>query len=122
MRTEPDKTQRLWRFDAGGRNPRLLLTDVKPVGYHAWVGADTLALFVLGPPATLRLAHVASGQAEIVVEGIGRSLHRIPGTPLVSFVQRQSSGDFWIMQIDTASKKIEPLVKSVEGSADRDMA
>jgi hypothetical protein len=121
VRTEPDKTQRLWRFDAGGRSPRLVLTDVKPVGYHAWVGADTLALFVLGPPATLRLASLASGQAEIVAEGIGRSLHRIPGTALVSFVQRQSSGDFWVMQIDTASKKIEPLVKSVEGSADRDM-
>ena len=122
VRTEPDKTQRLWRFDASGRNPRLVLTDVRPVGYHAWVGAETLALFVLGPPATLRLANVATGQAEIVAEGIGRSLHRIPGTPLVSFVQRRSSGEFWVMQIDTSSRKIEPLVKAAEGSADRDMA
>jgi len=122
VRTEPDKTQRLWRFDARGRNPQVVLSDVKPVGYHAWVNADTLALFVLGPPATLRIAAVATGAAEIAAEGIGRSLHRIPGTPRASFVQRESSGEFWVKQIEIPSKTIEPLVKAVEGSADRDMA
>ena len=121
VRTEPDKTQRLWRFDARGRNPQLVLPDVQPVGYHAWVNAGTLALFVLGPPATLRIAAVATGAAEIAAEGIGRSLHRIPGTPRVSFVQREDS-EFWIKQIEIPSKTIEPLVKAVEGSADRDMA
>ena len=109
VRTEPDKTQRLWRFDAQGRNPQVVLADVKPVGYHAWVDAQTVALFVLGPPATLRIAQVSSGTAEIVTEGIGRSLHRIPGTRSVSIVQREASGEFWIKQVDVDSKKIEPL-------------
>ena len=122
VRTEPDKAQRLWRFDARGRNPQVVLPDVQPVGYHAWVNAGTLALFVLGPPATLRIAAVATGAAEIAAEGIGRSLHRIPGAPRVSFVQRDSSGEFWIKQIEMPSKTIEPLVKAVEGSGDRDMA
>jgi hypothetical protein len=122
IRTEPDKTQRLWRFDARGGNPQVVLTDVKPVGYHAWIDTNTVALFVLGPPATLRIASVATGQAEIVTENIGRSLHRIPGTPSVSFVQQEKPGEFWIKQIDVASKKIEPLVKAVEGSSDGDMA
>lgn len=121
VRTEPDKTQRLWRFDARGRNPQLVLAGVKPIGYHAWVTAGTLALFVLGPPATLRIASVTTGQAEIVADNIGRSLHRIPGTPHVSFVQRHNSGEFWVKQLEVASKRIEPLIKAVEGSADRDM-
>ena len=121
VRTEPDKTQRLWRFDAQGQNPQLVLTDIKPVGYHAWVDAGTLALFVLGPPATLQIADVQSGKAEIAAEGIGRSLHRIPGTPMVSFVQREASGEFWIKQIEIPSKKIEPLGKAADGSAERDM-
>jgi hypothetical protein len=122
VRTEPDRTQRLWRFNGAGRDPQIVLTDVKPVGYHAWVDADRLALFVLGQPATLQLASVKTGKAEVVAEGIGRSLHRIPGTRLVSFVQREASGEFWIKQIDADSKKIEALVKAVEGSAERDMA
>jgi hypothetical protein len=122
VRTERDKTQRLWRFDARGTSPEVVLADVKPVGYHAWVDSNTVALFVLGPPSTLRIASVATGQAEIAAENIGRSLHRVPGTQSVSFVQQETGGEFWIKQIDVASKKIEPLVKAVDGSADRDMA
>jgi hypothetical protein len=122
VRTEPDRSQRLWRFDAQGRNPQLVLTDIKPVGYHAWVDAESLALFVLGPPTTLRIANVRTGTAEIAADGIGRSLHRIPGTRLVSFVHRGPSEEFWVKQIEIPSKKIELLVKAVDGSTDRDMA
>jgi Tol biopolymer transport system component len=123
VRTEPDKAQRLWRFNAQGRNPQVVLEDVKPVGYHAWVDQTTVALFVLGPPATLRIADVPSGKAEIVTEGIGRSLHRVPGTRFVSFVQREASGDFWIKQVNVDTKKIEPLIKTPEAPGnDRDMA
>jgi hypothetical protein len=122
VRTEPDKSQRLWRFDAQGRNPEVVLANIKPVGYHAWVDADTVVLYVLGSPATLQIAHVKSGTAEIVADGIGRSLHRLPGTGSASFVQREPSGDFWVKQIDVASKKIDPLVKAVDGSTDHDMA
>lgn len=121
VRTEADKSQRLWHFDAEGRNPQLVLTDVKPVGYHAWVDADALALFVLGPPSTLQIATVKTGKAQIAAEGIGRSLHRIPGTRLVSFVHREPSGEYWIKQIDIDSKAIAPLVRVVDGNAERDM-
>jgi Tol biopolymer transport system component len=122
VRTEPDRSQRLWRFDAQGRNPQIVLTDVKPVGYHAWVDADGVALYVLGQPATLRIASVKSGAAAIAASDIGRSLHRVPGTGSVSFVQREASGEFWIKQIEMSSKAINPLVKAVDGSTDRDMA
>ena len=120
VRTEPDKAQRLWRFDAQGRNPQLVLADVKPVGYHAWVKAGSLALFVLGPPATLQIASVSTGKAEIAAEDIGRSLHRIPGTPHVSFVQRDAAASSGSSS-SIVSKQIEPLVKAVEGSADGEM-
>ena len=58
IRVEADKTQRLWRFDLDGSNPRLVLENVKPVGYHAWIDDTHLALFILGAgggaPATLQ--------------------------------------------------------------------
>jgi hypothetical protein len=122
VRSEMDKTQRLWRFNAAGRDPRLILTDIKPVGYHAWVDADRLALFVLGEPNSLQLASVKTGTGDVAANGIGRSLHRIPGTRMVSFVHREPSGEYWIKQIDIDSKKIDPLTKVVEGATDRDMA
>ena len=117
--------QRLWRFNAEGKSPQLILADINPVGYHAWMDADQLVLFVLGgqgKPATLQIASVKTGKAEIVTDNIGRSLHRIPGTRLASFVQREASGEFWIKQLDISTKKIDPLVKTAEGSSDRDNA
>jgi Tol biopolymer transport system component len=117
--------QRLWRFDAAGKSKQLILADINPVGYHAWIDADRLVLFVLGAqgkPATLQIANVKTGQAEVVTDNIGRSLHRIPGTRLASFVQREASGEFWIKQIDITTKKIDPLVRAAEGSSDRDYA
>ena len=122
VQTEPDRTQRLWRFDARGRAPQLVLTDVKPVGYHAWIDREHLVLFVLGQPATLQIANVTTGKAEIAADTIGRSLHRIPGSRLASFVQREPSGEYWIKQIDISTRKIDPLVKTVDGSSDRDNA
>ncbi|PYP63416.1 MAG: hypothetical protein DMD37_06350, partial [Gemmatimonadetes bacterium] len=46
VRVEADSTQRLWAFDWDGARPRLVLDSIKPVGYHAWGDARTVALFV----------------------------------------------------------------------------
>jgi Tol biopolymer transport system component len=116
--------QRLWRFNGDGTAPQLILADVNPVGYHAWISADSLVLFVLGRqgmPATLQIASVKTGRAEIAAENIGRSLHRIPGTALASFVHREGDA-YTIKQIDPATRAIQPLIKTVEGSSERDMA
>ena len=122
VQSEPDKRQRLWRFNAQGREPQLILTDINPVGYHAWIDADRLALFVLGQPNSLQLASVKTGKGEVAAQGIGRSLHRIPGTRLVSFVHREESGEFFVKQIDPDTRKIDTLVKVVDGNTERDMA
>ena len=121
VQSEIDRTQRLWRFDAQGGNPQLILADIKPVGYHAWVDADRVGLFVLGQPNSLQLASVKIGKGEVVANGIGRSLHRIPGTRLISFVHREPSGEFWIKQIAVDTKKIDTLTKVVDGNTERDM-
>ena len=116
--------QRLWRFNAEGKSPQLMLPDINPVGYHAWLDADRLVLFVLGAqgkPATLQIASVKTGKAEVVTDNIGRSLHRT-GPGRASFVQRDASGEFWIKEIDISSKKIDPLVQAAAGSSDRDYA
>ncbi len=91
IRVEADGTQRLWRFTAEGKNPSLVLTDIKPVGYHAWLDQTTLALFVLGQPATLQLANTATGKGEIVASNIGQSILRMPGGG-ASFVQQAGTG------------------------------
>lgn len=122
IRVEADSTQRLWRFDASGRNPAVILSDVRPVGYHAWIDRDQLTLFVLGKPSTLQHARVSTGKAVVVAHAIGRSLHRMPDTAMVSFVHDEGAGNVWVKQFDPATGAVAPLVRVVHGSAERDVA
>ncbi len=122
VQTEPDRSQRLWRFDADGKHPHLVLADVKPVGYHAWVAPDHLALFILGQPATLQVGRAATGKTDVVASDIGRSLHRVPATRRVSFVQHESNTVSSIKEIDIDSRVITAIVRTVEGSGNSDYA
>jgi hypothetical protein len=116
VRVEMDSTQRLWRFDLDGSNPVVVLPDVKPVGYHAWADDTTLALFVLGNPATLQIASTRTGRARAVASDIGRSLHRIPARYAVSFVQRSAGGEAWITELDLGTGATRPLVRAMPGN------
>jgi hypothetical protein len=92
IRVEADSTQRLWSFALDGSDPRLVLPEVRPVGYHAWSDDTTVAVFVLGSPSTLRVASTRGGAAREVAGNIGRSLVPIPGTASISFMRRAGEG------------------------------
>ena len=131
IRVELDgsNTQRLWQFTAQGRDPKVLLENVKPVGYHAWADDHTLALFVLGTPATLQLADTRTGTARTIASEIGRSIHRIPGTGTVrdiSFVQRERivgvSTKWFVKKLNPATGEVTALAPAIEGGGDADVA
>ncbi len=110
VRVEADGTQRLWQFAADGASPSLLLPDIQPVGYHAWVMPDRVVLYVLGDPATLQLAALDAGTADTLARDIGRSLQVVPGrAATVSFVQHTDSTAH-IHLLDAAAGTTEPLV------------
>jgi hypothetical protein len=129
IRVEGDGTQRLWRFTMAGKAPVLVLTDIKPVGYHAWLDDHTLALFILGErsqPNMLQIADTRTGKAQLVADDIGQSVQRIPGGG-VSFVQREPGGAgapavFIVKRLTTAKGAdgrpftVDPLVRVVEGA------
>jgi hypothetical protein len=115
IRVEADSTQRLWRFSLDGLNPSVILPDVAPVGYHKWVDESTLVMFVLGSPPTLQVGDVRTGRARVVTEDIGRSIHNIPGTFDVSYVQRNEDGSTTIMRLPGDGGEPEPITETVAG-------
>ena len=126
IRVEADGTQRLWRFTLDGRNPEVVLADVKPVGYHAWIDSGAVAVFVLGSPATLQLADVKTGKADVVARDIGRLLQRMPGGG-ISFVARQAAGSgerpiLTISQLTPESRAVATLVRAPADTTDADVA
>lgn len=116
VRVERDSTQRLWRFDADGTNPALLLERLKPVGYHAWTGQRSLALFVLGTPNALVLADAGSERADTVARDIGRSPQSVPGRHAATFVQRVDSTESWLAEVDGESHAVRRLVRLPRGA------
>lgn len=118
IQVEADNTQRLWQFDLAGRSPRIVLADVKPIGYHAWIDASTVMVFVLGQPATLQRATPGSAQTETVTGGIGRALVAIPGTKAVSFTARDENRVWWIKRYDAGTREVRTLVQAPEGAAE----
>ena len=115
IRVEADSTQRLWRFDLDGANGAVILPNVAPVGYHAWVDESTLVLFVLGAPATLQRADVDTGQTEVITRNIGRSIHRIPDSDDVSYAQVHEDGTATIMRLPSERTAPEPIAEAVSG-------
>ncbi len=118
IRVESDGAQRLWAFPAGGGAPSLLLPDVKPVGYHAWADANTLVLFVLGEPPTLRIADVKTGKTEVIGQRPGRCIAKTPEGK-ISFVQKGPGKEPWqILELDVASRKTTSVIETLEGRED----
>ena len=115
VRVEADSTQRLWRFDWDGSHPRLVLADVKPVGYHAWGDSHTLALFVLGTPPTLQVADMRAGTAKAVASDIGRGIQRVPRRTAVSFVQKSGDSTWTVTELSLATGQTRPLVRTLRG-------
>jgi hypothetical protein len=116
VRVERDSTQRLWRFDADGSNPALLLERLKPVGYHAWTGTSTLALYVLGTPNALVLAAAGGDRADTVARDIGRSPQSIPGRHAATFVQRVDTTESWLAEVDGDTHAVRRLVRLPPGA------
>jgi WD40-like Beta Propeller Repeat len=128
VRVEGDGTQRLWRFTSDGKDPRVLLDAIKPVGYHAWADDHTVALYILGQtgttqPSTLQIADTRSGAARQVASDVGRSLLRVPGGNTISFVQRERIGEkttFTIKEVEPSSGSTRVLIGAVDGTGDVD--
>jgi hypothetical protein len=113
IRVEADSTQRLWSFRMDGTDPRILFREVAPVGYHAWIDPDRVALFVLGDPATLQVGILSEGRARIIASDIGRSMHPVPGGRGVSFVHRSGGAPGWITLLDPDTGGLEPLIEAL---------
>jgi hypothetical protein len=109
--------QDLGKYPVDGGEP-IVIIDSLMVGYHAWADNETLILFVLGEPNTLRLFSAADGRDLILAENVGRSLHVIPQSNDVSFVHKISAEQWLIKKIKKQSETFETLTETLEQRED----
>ena len=124
VRVEHDGTQRLWAFPFKGGSSRLLLADIKPVGYHTWLDRRRVALFILGDgkdlPHRLFLANINGSKAKTLLSDIGRGLRKSPGKTAVAVVHKAKETQWYIKEIDLKTKVTSILAPTLKGSEDFD--
>jgi hypothetical protein len=90
------------------------------VGYHVWVDATHLVLFVLGvagEPNTLQYADTVTGKAEVIDSRIGRSLLMRPRTGTVSFISTPQGGRAVVKEFDPKTRDIRTLVETADAAS-----
>lgn len=128
IRVEADGTQRLWRFDLDGSNPRRVMTNVTGVGYQAWLDATHVAVFIVGAngqPNTLQLADTTADRAEMIDSnpGHGLALRPAPRTaptkaPTLTYVCKTDAAHWVVKEFSLADRTPKVLIDAVPGSED----
>jgi dipeptidyl aminopeptidase/acylaminoacyl peptidase len=114
--------QLLWRYNLDGSDAGGIVEAPFLVGYHVWIDATHLAMFVLstsqGEPNTMRVWDTTTKTDEIVAKSIGRSLLMRPKTGTVSFMTSVKGEPSVVKAFDPRTKAIATLGPALEGSQD----
>ncbi len=117
IRLDLDGLQRLYRYDYATGKPERLLNDLK-VGYHLWYNKDIVVSTVLVEDRMdLVVSHLTDQTHYTFQKNVGRSLHKIPNTDLVSYISKEY-GDWEIKSLNPISGATEVICKTVPQSED----
>jgi Tol biopolymer transport system component len=111
-----DGVQDLAKYPVEGGQPSVLIDNLK-VGYHAWVNNTDLILFVLGEPNTLRWYSLVTKKDSVIAGNIGRSLHAIPKSNDMSFVDK-SSESWKIKKLNIKGRNVSEITGTLAGHED----
>lgn len=115
---EKDGTQLLYQYSLSGGEGTILVPELK-IGYHAWYDVNTLYSFVLTDPNfTFQKTSLAGMRHQVLGENIGRSLHRIPKSKAMSFIQKSEDQPWKIQRLEVATGKVSTIINTLEKSED----
>ncbi|XLS27916.1 nuclear transport factor 2 family protein [Flavobacteriaceae bacterium M23B6Z8] len=116
IRLDKDGRQLLYVYDMDTGIFKALRDSLK-VGYHVWYNNHTVVSFVLGEEFSLVVSDLEKKDDITYQRNIGRSLHKIPGTNLISYVSKNN--DPWeLHSLDPETGKIDFIIKMPSGAED----
>lgn len=117
IRLDTTGLQRLYEYSIWDGSSTELLKDLK-VAYHVWHDKDRVVLSVLGETGMdLVVSDLTDGSHRTIQHNVGRSLHKIPNSELVSFISKES--DPWeIRSLDPVTGKVQKITDMYEKTDD----
>ncbi|MGB6150450.1 MAG: nuclear transport factor 2 family protein [Pricia sp.] len=91
IRLDTTGLQRLYEYSVWDGSSTEILDELK-VAYHVWHGENIVVSSVLRDTImSLVVSDLSDGTNREVQKNVGRSLHKIPGTDLISFISKETT-------------------------------
>lgn len=100
VRLDPDGLQLLYKYSIKDGSSVPLFEDLV-VGYYTWFSENIVFSFVLGEPQTLQVSNIENKHTTVLAENPGRSIHHIPSSNRISFIDKTSADKWVIKSINT---------------------
>ena len=109
VRLDNDGLQRFYSYDYKTRKSTELLPDIK-VAYPAWFDKNTLVSSVIvNDSLHLMLSDLKQKTNTIVAKNVGRSVHKIPNSKLMSFISKENDKYWLLKSFNIKTKEIKTI-------------
>lgn len=118
IRLDTNGLQRLYQYDISTGKPKELLRDLK-VGYHVWTDKENLVSSVLveNEGMNLMVSNLKDGSNRTIRKSVGRSLHKIPNSDLVSFIKFEND-PFRIESLNPVTGETKKITSAMASISD----
>ncbi len=117
IRLDTNGLQRLYKYDISNGEDNVLVKDLK-IGYHLWYAPEILVATVLiENRMDLVVVDKKNNTSKTIHKKVGRSLHKIPNTNLVSFV-KQGDKASTLMSLNPITGKTKKIITLTDKSQD----
>ena len=119
VRVEMDSTQRLWKFKMRkGKLPTPVMRKVNQIGYYTWMDKESVAMFILGNPPSLKSGRWEDESPSVIARNVGRSLNMVPLKWILSYVDKSNPNRWMITNYGMFTKKKEVITETLPGVED----
>ena len=118
IRLDPDGKQRLYRYHLKDRTNSVILEPLV-VGYHVWFDQNTIISSGLEEDyLSLYQSDLKTHQNKKIIAHVGRSLHHIPNSKLISFIYKNPNGTSEIKSFNPISEEIKTIAPALSNTED----
>jgi hypothetical protein len=117
VRLDDDGLQRFYEYHFKTGKEKEIISDLK-VAYPAWFDKNTLVASVMvNDSLHLIVSDLKKKTNTTVAKVVGRSIHKIPNTNLLSFISKENK-DYWLLKSLNPETKEIKVITSVDKSED----
>lgn len=118
VRLDKDGLQRLYRYSLSDGKSSELIKDLV-VAYYVWYNADIVVSAVIeGEQLNLYSTNIKKATNKKLATNIGRSLHKIPNSNLISFISKTNTKQWQIKSLNPLTGKTKLIANTIKGSSD----